>query len=110
MFHDHYRAACRSATSGQKKAPHCGALIHSTLEGLHPSCHGGYINLWLRDLALPAHVVENLGGHLLARAAARGDTKLRLQRPEVRRTGLSSPADVLIGDRIADADVHKSTT
>ena len=52
-------------------------------------------------------LVEYLGGDFLARSAAGGDTQLALQGPEVRAAVVRRLADLLIGDGVADTDVHE---
>ena len=53
------------------------------------------------------YVMKNLGSNFLARATTRGHTEFRLEAPEIGRTGFRSLANLLVGNGVADADVHK---
>ena len=50
---------------------------------------------------------EDFRRGLLAGAAAGGHAKFRLQAPQILRTVFGGLADLFIGDRVADADIHK---
>jgi hypothetical protein len=57
------------------------------------------------DLSLPTFP-QNLGCHLLARPTPCGNAQLTLQVPQILNPGLGGLADLLIGNRIADTNVH----
>ena len=49
---------------------------------------------------------QYVDGHFTAFAAIRGHAKLLLQLPQTRDAGLGRPADLFVGDRVANTDVH----
>ena len=49
---------------------------------------------------------QDVDRHLTAFAAIRGHAKLLLQLPQTRDAGLGRLADLFVGDRVANTDVH----
>ena len=49
---------------------------------------------------------QDVDGRLAALAAIRGHAKLLLQLPQTRDARLGRPADLFVGDRVANTDVH----
>jgi len=49
---------------------------------------------------------QNLGRHFLARPATRGNAQIALESPQILNPGFGGFADLLIGNRVADTDVH----
>ena len=66
----------------------------------------GDVDLRLRSLSGGTVFAQDLGGDLLAGAAVGGDAELRLQAPEVANAALRGFADLLVGNGVADTDVH----
>ena len=89
--------------SGKKKAPQDGAFFGSPW----PLSNGGRgVESWLRCGAVPVFG-EDFRRRFLAGAAAAGHTELCLQAPQVHGTSLSGLPYLLVGYRIADADIHE---
>ena len=51
-------------------------------------------------------LAENFNRNLFALAAVGGHAKLFLQLPKIGHTVIHRLADLFVGDRVADADVH----
>ena len=93
----------------KKKAPHRGAFFCRAL-GRAPTYWSGYsrrVDHRSRGRAVSVFR-QDLGRRFHAGTAARGHAELFLQSPQVRRAGSSSLADLLVRDRVTDADVHEN--
>jgi hypothetical protein len=53
-----------------------------------------------------AALAQDLGSHFLARPTPGGNAQFTLQLPQILNTGLGSLSNLLIGYRVADANVH----
>ena len=82
----------------------CGHSPHLHWDQLR---HCGNVHHRLRGRA-PSVFRQDLRRRFLAGTAARGDTELRLQAPQVCRTVFSGGPDLLVGNSVADADVHEN--
>ena len=54
----------------------------------------------------PPTFAQDLGRHFLAGPATGSYSQLTLEAPQVLDTGFGGLADLLVGNRVADADVH----
>jgi hypothetical protein len=54
----------------------------------------------------PPTFAQDLGRHLFAGPASGRDAQLALEPPQILDSGLYSLVDLLVGNRVADADVH----
>ena len=97
------RANWLPPNSATKKAPQDGAFLGSP----RPLGDGGRgVESWLRSRAV-AILGEDFRRGFLARAAAAGHTEFCLQAPQIHGARLSGLPYLLVGYRIADADVHE---
>ena len=71
---------------------------------------GGLKHDWLKCPGVPPRFLQNLGRCFRAGAAASGNAEFALQVPDTFRAGLRGFANLLIGDSVADTDVHKFNT
>jgi len=92
-----------SPNSGTKKAPQDGAF-HGSPQPL--SDGGGGVESWLRSGAVPV-LGEDFRRRFLAGAAAAGHAEFCLQAPQIDGASLSGLPYLLVGYRIADADIHE---
>jgi hypothetical protein len=91
--------------SSKRKAPHAGLCIELD-QWSRTLCRSGVIHRWFHESRL-AGLPQNRLGLIGAAAAVRRNAQDFPELVEIIHTVSCSPADLLVGDGVADTDVHK---
>ena len=66
----------------------------------------GLVSHRLKTCPRLAALAQDLGSHFLARPTPGSNAQFTLQLPQILNTGLDGLSNLLVGYRVADADVH----
>jgi hypothetical protein len=93
----------------RKKALQAGLFVSISADSCRGRAvlgHGRIIGLRRSAILGRPILTQNLGRHFLAGAAVRRYSESCLQPPKIRDASLRGLADLLVGDGVADTDVH----